>query len=85
MDVLGERKAMIKAQDLIEKVEASPFRPFRLTLTSGQSFEVTHPDQMMIFNHKIILGVGGDGRRRFERDVHCGMLHIAAIEDTQKA
>ena len=75
----------MKPKDFVERLHAQPFRPFRLKLSDGQSFEVKHPEQMMVFSHKIILGIGGNELGSFERDIHCSLLHVTSIEDTQTA
>lgn len=76
---------MIKKEDIISRLEANPFRSFRMSLTNGQTVDVTHPDQVMVFPHKLIVGIGRDATRSFDRDIHCAMLHIASIEELQAA
>lgn len=75
----------MKPEDVSERLEATPFRAFRIRLSDGQSFEVKHPEQALVLRHKVVLGLGGDGHSGFERDVHCSMLHITSIEDLQAA
>jgi hypothetical protein len=72
---------MIKLEDLLERLQEAPFRPFRVNMSDGNAYAVRHPDQVMVFSHKLIIGMGGNGSRAFTRDVHCSILHIVSLED----
>jgi hypothetical protein len=76
-----QRQHMIKSQDLLDKVRATPFAPFRVTMTNGDAFNVMHPDQVLVLRHKFVVGVGGRGGGAYERDVDCSLLHVVSIED----
>ena len=39
---------MITAQRLISYVGAEPFRPFRISMASGQSLEIKHPEMISV-------------------------------------
>jgi hypothetical protein len=39
---------MIVARKLVDYVAAEPFRPFRIRMASGQSFEVRHPEMFLV-------------------------------------
>jgi len=39
---------MIGFQRLVRYVGAEPFRPFRITMTSGQTFEIRHPEMVSV-------------------------------------
>ncbi|HEU0011346.1 MAG TPA: hypothetical protein VFT34_16125 [Verrucomicrobiae bacterium] len=69
-------------QDISQLLERSPFVPFRLHLTNGQTFDVKHPDFVWVFRSRLELAVPAPGDRRImERAEHIALLHIARIED----
>lgn len=39
---------MITAQRLISYVGAEPFRPFRISMASGQSLDIKHPEMVSV-------------------------------------
>ena len=39
---------MITFQRLVRYVGAEPFRPFRISMASGQSFEIRHPEMISV-------------------------------------
>ena len=39
---------MISSRRLIDYVTAEPFRPFRIKMASGQSFDIRHPEMILV-------------------------------------
>lgn len=57
-----------------------PFRPFRIVMSSGQSFEVRHPEMAMLTRTDLLVGVGeADDGVPAEFRI-CSLLHITTIE-----
>lgn len=57
-----------------------PFRPFRLVMSSGQTYEVRHPEMAMLTRTDLLVGldVADDGiPAEFKI---CSLLHVTAIE-----
>ena len=46
---------MITPKDLISILRAEPFRPFRVQMASGHSFDVRHPEMVRVWRNSIIL------------------------------
>src|SRR5438128_2035639 len=59
---------------------ASALPPFKIHLSDGRSFDVNHPDQILIFSHKVIVGVGERGRFP-ESSENCFLDQIGRWED----
>jgi len=73
-------------QDITRLLERSPFVPFRLHLTNGQTFEVKHPDFVWVFRSRLELAVPVPSNRRvMERAEYIALLHIARIEELPAA
>ena len=41
----------------IELLKQRPFRPFRLELSNGASFDISHPDKTWVSRHSILVGI----------------------------
>ncbi len=63
-----------------EALARRPFVPFRISLSSGQSFEVRHPEMAFLSRTSIYIGTGGfeDGIPAEYRI--CSLLHVTSIE-----
>jgi hypothetical protein len=72
-------------QEFKETLNRQPFVPFRITLSSGQSFEVRHPETAFLSRTSIYIGAGGfeDG---VPAEYHiCSLLHVTSIEPIDAA
>jgi len=68
-----------------ELLAQRPFRPFRLVMSSGQTYEVRHPEMAMLTRTDILVGVGetDDGVPAEFRI--CSLLHVTSIEPLSPA
>jgi len=39
---------MMTIRNIVDYVSAEPFRPFRIKMASGQSFEIRHPEMILV-------------------------------------
>jgi hypothetical protein len=46
---------MIAPQQLLSYLRAEPFRPFRIHMASGQTFDVRHPEMARVGRNSLIL------------------------------
>jgi len=76
---------MITALQLRERMNETPFRPFRLTLSDGRSFTVPNHDVALVKRNSILIGIDLDSRSFAEKYVECAILHITSIEDVPTA
>ena len=64
-------------QDLLA---ARPFKPFRLVMSSGQTYEVRHPEMAWLTRTSILVGIDdADDGVPAEFKI-CSLLHVTAIE-----
>lgn len=67
-------------QTFRELLAQRPFRPFRLVMSSGQSYEVRHPEMAMLTRGDMLVGVGeADDGVPAEFRI-CSLLHVATVE-----
>ena len=68
------------ATDVKKLLTRTPFQPFRLVMSSGKAYEVTHPEMAFVLRNDVLVGlhVADDGVPA-EFDI-CPLLHVATIE-----
>ena len=68
---------------LWDRIREKPFRPFRLHISSGQSYDVRHPEFIAISRNRIVVSIdeGPDGIP--ERQVVISPLHVTSAEDVR--
>jgi hypothetical protein len=58
-----------------------PFEPFRLVMTDGKSFDIRHPDLLMIGQRTAMVGLTGEaGQTFYERAVKVDLNHVIRLE-----
>jgi len=67
-------------QDFYELTRAQPFRPFRVYSSDGRTYEVRHPDQVLVLETSGLLAVpradgSGIGSERLS------LLRVVRLED----
>ncbi len=67
-------------QTFREMLSRSPFEPVRLTLSSGQTFDIRHPEMAMLTRTSILIGVdfAEDGVPAEFKII--SLLHVASLE-----
>ena len=67
-------------QDFRELLTQRPFIPFRLVMSSGQSYDVRHPEMAWLTRTSILVGLdqADDGVPAAFKI--CSLLHVTAIE-----
>lgn len=71
---------MFNAQQLKERMKSQPFKPFRLCLSDGKSFDITNHDAAFVKRNAIEIGLDADPNGIAERFVECAIIHITRIE-----
>jgi hypothetical protein len=78
---------MINACALKERMDAQPFKPFRICLTDGKSFDINNHDIAFVKSNTVEIGIELDAQGFAEYCAECAFIHITRIEDipTSKA
>ncbi|MDA1049801.1 MAG: hypothetical protein O3C40_04905 [Planctomycetota bacterium] len=66
-------------QTFRELLTRQPFRPFRLIMSSGESYDVRHPEMAFLTRSDILVGIDMDDGVPAEFKI-CALLHVATIE-----
>jgi hypothetical protein len=66
-------------ESIHEWMRKRPFQPFRLSTSSGESYDVRHPEMAMLTRTELLIGVAE--RRGFpSRYRAVSLLYITAVE-----
>jgi hypothetical protein len=57
-----------------------PFKPFRLVMFSGQTYEVRHPEMALVTKSDILVGIDIEDDGVPAEFKICSMLHVTAVE-----
>jgi hypothetical protein len=76
----------MSAAAIKDMLSLRPFEPFRVRLSSGDSYEVRHPEMALLLRNGIYVALPDDGTNQHgdeklpDRAVWCSLLYLAAIE-----
>ena len=55
-----------------------PFEPFLIALSNGETYQVRHPENVIVFKSKLILGFP-----ETESTVHVSLIHVNSVKAVQ--
>lgn len=72
----------MRPEELIALIRKEPFGPLRIDLTDGQTYDVKHPDQIIVSRGRVDIGVEPDAATGVvDRVDHCSLLHVVRVEE----
>jgi hypothetical protein len=72
---------MFTAKQLKERMDETPFRPFRIRMSNGETYDIKNHDSAFVLSNAIEIGVEQDTEGFALLTRRCSILHIASIED----
>ena len=76
---------MMRYNELHSVLHKSPFEPFRIQLTNGQSHVIPHPDFAMLKRTSVVIGLSSGDDDIPDDHIECDLLHVVAIEPANGA
>ena len=77
---------MFSPDDIRSRLRLSPFRPVRIIISSGQTFDVYHPDLVMVGRRDMIVGMASsENPTQYDRTTRIPIMHVTALEDLPAA
>ena len=59
-----------------------PFEPFRIVLTTGATYDIRHPDLIMVGRRSAIIGIVNEPNGTvYDRTFKVDLLHVVGIEE----
>ena len=68
------------AETFREILKRQPFDPFRVVMSSGESYNVMHPEMAFVTAKSLILAIPDPAHPEGERLAFCSYLHVAHVE-----
>ena len=73
---------MLTADDIRARAREHPFTPFRISTSSGETFDVTHPELIMVGRRDVVIGIPKpDMPTLHDQTAKVGILHITSLLD----
>jgi hypothetical protein len=72
---------MFTAVQFKERLNESPFRPFRIHMSDGSTYDVTNHDTAIVKRHGLEIGLDPDEDSIAGKFITCAMIHISRLED----
>jgi hypothetical protein len=72
----------MRREEILQRLHAEPFRPFRLHLTNGTVHIIRHPEMAMVTVHSVVIGVpeANSTGNLLEDYLAVSLLHVAQID-----
>jgi hypothetical protein len=72
-------------QTFRELLSQRPFKPFRIVMSSGQTYDIGHPEMAWLTRSDILVGVKETDEGVPAEFRICSLLHVTAIEPLNTA
>jgi hypothetical protein len=73
---------MFSPDDIQFRLRRRPFIPLRIVTTTGQTYDIHHPELMMVGRHYVIVGLPSkENPTQFEKDTLVAIIHLTEIQD----
>jgi hypothetical protein len=72
----------MRPQDLLDMLRTRPFRPFRIHMTDGRTYDVVHPEAVFVLKSRAIVGLRPDPETGVpDRSEDIALLHIVRTSE----
>lgn len=69
-------------EELQDAARKKPFEPFRVVLSTGDTYDVRHPDLIMVGRRAAIIGMTNEPNgTAYDRTIKVDLLHVVGIEE----
>jgi hypothetical protein len=74
--------AMFRAEEILNRLKKSPFTPLRIKITSGEEFEIRHPDLVLVGERDLTVGTASKRNpAMYHSQTRIAIMHITMLED----
>lgn len=67
-------------QDILKKLKATPFKPFKLFLSDGKTYDVTEPTHAYMTPTELIVGFEHDEHDLPRKSAYISPNHVVRVE-----
>jgi hypothetical protein len=76
---------MFNAEQIKKMMGATPFKPFRICMSDGKTYDITNHDVALVTRQYIEVGIDRDPHGIAADIDRCAIIHITRIQDLQPA
>jgi len=67
-------------QEILNTLKAQPFRPFRITMNSGRTFDIRHPEMVRLGKRDLLIFTFvSDSPEVYDRWEHVSLLLVESL------
>jgi hypothetical protein len=72
----------MRAEEFSQLLHKRPLAPLRIHMTDGNTYDIVHPEQVLVLKSRIDIGIGGDPKTGvLDRVENCSRLHVVRVEE----
>jgi hypothetical protein len=76
----------MRHEELRDAARKHPFQPFRVHLTTGVTYEIRHPDLIMVGQRSAVIGIPSNPDNPvYDRTFQVDLLYLVGIEELPAA
>jgi len=76
----------MRAEELTELVRRQPFSPLRIHISDGRTYDVVHPDQIIVLRQCVDIGIKPDAKTGVVEGVdRVSLLHVVKVKQMDSA
>lgn len=72
---------MFRAEDIQQRLNERPFQPFRIIASEGLSYEIHHPDLVLVGQRDLMIGSPSRRPGIYDTISRVALVHIVALEE----
>jgi len=70
----------MRADEISKHLRRQPFRPLRVYISDGSSYEVRHPEMTYVSRTEVVIGLAAGDDVIPKQSIYCDPVHIPRIE-----
>lgn len=73
---------MFTADDIYQRIKGRPFTPVRVTVSNGDSFDVYHPDVVIVGRRSVTIGTASaESPAHADLTTKVSIIHVTSLVD----
>lgn len=70
--------------EFMQLLKARPFVPLRIHMSDGTTYDIFHPDNVLVLQSRLDIGMGADQNGVLNRVEHCSLEQVVRVEELAK-
>ena len=76
---------MFRPEDIYARLREKPFVPLRVVTSSGQMYDITHPDLVLVGQRAVMIGVASnENPTYFDTISRVALMHITDLQEVPR-